>query len=1007
MTLMKYLTVFICVCMSKTYTMLGLDDRPDTLGVIPLSIARLFRVLQNDQDDDDEDDDNDVKSDDNDGKSDDDDGKSDGRSEGRRSNFGKFVGKFVVRVSALEIVGKNVKDLLLEWNSPDGPEIIGSTLKSPQQQQQQHLQQQQLQHQQHYQQQHHFDFSSISKHEATTAEQAALCLDSAIASRPVLDDEQERRHSHFLFTLHVCREIDSGQLHHHGCLHLLDLGSCGRHKDCGSTQSLTEVGNVISSILNGKQFIPHGSSQLTNLLKCMYLPSKIDHTSIIVHVSTSTKSYNQTLQVLHFASQLKKSLSRTRYASGMSNSTISSRSNTRHSDVDYSSSSEQSVDTVIFVANGKTVGKDPTVGVNCEKPTLNSTPPIAKIHLKNRKNRIASCEKDDLTSSVSSIRAQPPGRESIFRGELNVENEKSDNLHDEIVSNIFKNKTIENSLLTSGKTEVGGSNKELWVDGPKKNGSMNHSEKWIDGPIGEFWTTPHAGIHGISSPKIKKIYSALKNSKHKQNCCGLNAEKVSTVSDAQENVEVCPNNIAAEPSAEPFLVEASPEINAFHNFYTKYKQDLIQNDATSISRNHIAEIFSSRRSCCCKCHLDRKLNFKSPKRNSSKDKEGKHRLKKLENLTSKNCKSNKTDRTAKWVCNVQDSSFAKFSQLLHSRKELLKTFQSPKNKQNLKPILVEYFQNASPIATFDASTKTKDVRSSSSPPPDYSSCLLNNCDVMNNKTSIDQNYLGIMSDLKRLKPYKNLLSNVDDCFNCSMYNDDDNNNNNCLSLSTTFPDVTLNNVTEFRKSGPDGASCHDLFFEIDSSGLSMTDLNNSIHNSLKRNHTTKASSSHKHHKNGLNYSSTETIYIPNTNRLTTGRNEETSASNWRNYCQLKPNSTSSPSKSNDSPVKRDRCNIAMALLSCATRNKKRSSSNCRSKKPQNSLYSSFCLKPHNRNDNINDGIVDRDVPRYLVHGKRTVTVTHKTSCNGANNIRSVITSSPSNASNSFCNRTSR
>lgn len=63
------------------------------------------------------------------------------------------------------------------------------------------------------------------------------------------------------------------------------------------------------------------------------------------------------------------------------------------------------------------------------------------------------------------------------------------------------------------------------------------------------------------------------------------------------------------------------------------------------------------------------------------------------------------DRTAQWVKNIQDASSSRFVQLLHSRKELLRSFRVRRNTHSIsKAPTMDFIQSCQILATFDKPT---------------------------------------------------------------------------------------------------------------------------------------------------------------------------------------------------------------------------------------------------------------------------------------------------------------
>ncbi|XP_078089320.1 kinesin-like protein KIF26A [Mustelus asterias] len=322
------------VKLGKTYTMIGKDNSMQNLGVIPCAISWLFKLINE-----------------------------------RKEKTGT---RFSVRVSAVEIWGKdeNLRDLLSEvatGSLQDGQSPGVYLREDP-------ICGTQLQNQ--------------SELRAPTAEKAAYFLDAAIASRRTSRpdcDEEERRNSHMLFTLHIYqyrmeKSGKGGMSGGRSRLHLVDLGSCekvlskSRDGGGGLCLSLSALGNVILALVNGAKHVPYKDSKLTMLLR-ESLGNINCRTTMITHISDSPANYAETLTSIQLAARIHRMRKKkSKYASSSSGGESSceegrirrpphlrpfhSRTTALDpnlpvvgiaSDPDYSSSSEQSCDTVIYV----------------------------------------------------------------------------------------------------------------------------------------------------------------------------------------------------------------------------------------------------------------------------------------------------------------------------------------------------------------------------------------------------------------------------------------------------------------------------------------------------------------------------------------------------------------------------------------------------------------------------------------------------------------------------------
>ncbi|XP_029316539.1 kinesin-like protein KIF26A isoform X2 [Cottoperca gobio] len=341
------------VKLGKTYTMIGKDSSTQSLGIVPCAISWLFKLINE-----------------------------------RKEKTGT---RFSVRVSAVEIFGKDeeLKDLLSEVSTGSLHEGQSPGI---------HLREDpicgtQLQNQ--------------SELRAPTAEKAALFLDAAIAarstSRPNVEEE-ERRNSHMLFTLHIYqyrmeKSGKGGMSGGRSRLHLIDLGSCekvlskSRDGGGGLCLSLNALGNVIMALANGAKHVPYRDSKLTMLLR-ESLGNINCRTTMIAHISDSPANYTDSLTTIQLASRIHRMRKKkSKYASSSSGGESSCEEGrirrpphlrpfhprtvaldpdlpSMLSDPDYSSSSEQSCDTVIYVGPGGTAISDRELSDNEGPPAF-------------------------------------------------------------------------------------------------------------------------------------------------------------------------------------------------------------------------------------------------------------------------------------------------------------------------------------------------------------------------------------------------------------------------------------------------------------------------------------------------------------------------------------------------------------------------------------------------------------------------------------------------------------
>ncbi|XP_028293559.1 kinesin-like protein KIF26A isoform X1 [Gouania willdenowi] len=341
------------VKLGKTYTMIGKDSSTQNLGIVPCAISWLFKLINE-------------------------------RKE-------KTSTRFSVRVSAVEIFGKDeeLKDLLSEVSTGSLQEGQSPGI---------HLREDpicgtQLQNQ--------------SELRAPTADKAAFFLDAAIAARSTSKanvDEDERRNSHMLFTLHIYqyrmeKSGKGGMSGGRSRLHLIDLGSCekvlskSRDGGGGLCLSLNALGNVIMALANGAKHVPYRDSKLTMLLR-ESLGNINCRTTMIAHISDSSSNYAESLNTIQLASRIHRMRKKkSKYASSSSGGESSCEEDRIRrpphlrpfhprtvaldpdmpsllSDPDYSSSSEQSCDTVIYVGPGGTAISDRELSDNEGPPAF-------------------------------------------------------------------------------------------------------------------------------------------------------------------------------------------------------------------------------------------------------------------------------------------------------------------------------------------------------------------------------------------------------------------------------------------------------------------------------------------------------------------------------------------------------------------------------------------------------------------------------------------------------------
>ncbi|XP_076464900.1 uncharacterized protein LOC143296727 [Babylonia areolata] len=317
----------------KTHSMLGTDQSGATLGVMPCAIAWLFKLINEQKD--------------------------------------RTGARFSVRVSAVEVTGKNenLRDLLADV--AQGTEAAGVGTAPGVYLREDPICGTQLENQ--------------SELRAPSADKAALYLDAALATRSP-PEEEEGRCSHLLFTLNVYQyRIEKanraglpGVAGGRSRLHLIDLGSASKSRDPNNVSlSLSALGNVIMALLNGQRHVPHRDSKISQLLRDS-LGNVTCRTCMLAHVSSAVPHFNETLQVIQLAARIHRmKRRRTKFSSTSSEDSSTDESgkfrrpyrglrmgtlredvlySSSHSDPDYTSSSEQSCDTVIYLgANGQSL----------------------------------------------------------------------------------------------------------------------------------------------------------------------------------------------------------------------------------------------------------------------------------------------------------------------------------------------------------------------------------------------------------------------------------------------------------------------------------------------------------------------------------------------------------------------------------------------------------------------------------------------------------------------------
>ncbi|CAM4693560.1 unnamed protein product [Leuciscus chuanchicus] len=318
--------------LGKSYTMIGRDSSTQSLGVAPCAISWLFKLIEE-----------------------------------RKEKAGT---RFSIRVSAVEICGREevLRDLLADFSKGTSLDSQGAGISLKEDP----VCGSQLQNQ--------------SELRAYSAEKAAFFLDAALAARSTSRSdckEEDRWNSHMLFTLHISqyrmeKSTKAGMSGSHSRLHLLDLGSCEsdlshtRDGGIGQCLSLSALGNVILALANGAKHVPYRDSKLTMLLR-ESLGNINCRTTMIAHISDSPANYAESLTTVQLASRIHRMRKKkSKYASSSSGGESSCEEGhirrrpfyprtvaldpdhpaMLSSDPDYSSSSEHSCDTVIYVGPG-------------------------------------------------------------------------------------------------------------------------------------------------------------------------------------------------------------------------------------------------------------------------------------------------------------------------------------------------------------------------------------------------------------------------------------------------------------------------------------------------------------------------------------------------------------------------------------------------------------------------------------------------------------------------------
>ncbi|XP_022237874.1 uncharacterized protein LOC106478554 [Limulus polyphemus] len=380
--------------LGKTYTMIGQSSPIQELGVMPCAIAWLFKLITEQKE--------------------------------------KTGARFSVRASAIELTGRNekLKDLLCDFAvGTDIPANSPSLLLQSDSIYGTHL-------------------SNQSEIRAPTAEKAAFLLDAALAARSKIENEDEKRNSHFLFTLHVYQyRFEKGNRNGvaggRSRLSLIDLGSCEkvakpRDGDGSHSLSMSALGNVIIALFNGQKHVPYKESKLTQLLREV-LGSLTYRAVMIAHVSSDPEFYSETLSTIQLASRIHRLRRKKLRFPGAKSSESSGDdrgvcrpflkvhaigedvSKSGSSDPDYTSSSEQSCDTVIFVGErGAAMSNNHFTSHLLGRPAKKTTQSQQPFYSKHLKSALPSVTHSTFKNALINYEAGERNVRGVERPRLSV-----------------------------------------------------------------------------------------------------------------------------------------------------------------------------------------------------------------------------------------------------------------------------------------------------------------------------------------------------------------------------------------------------------------------------------------------------------------------------------------------------------------------------------------------------------------------------------------------------------
>ncbi|XP_076318268.1 uncharacterized protein LOC143229593 [Tachypleus tridentatus] len=358
--------------LGKTETMLGQGRGSQDVGIIPCAISWLFQLISDQKD--------------------------------------KSGSRFSVRVSAVEVAGKEqtIRDLLASATESGGKStdsfLQDDALLVPQ-------------------------LANLCALQVSSAEKTAYLLDVALSARQKQASDEDSLCSHFCFVLHVyqyraekgCKVGVTGGRSH---LYLFDFGSFDKHfkprdRTVSQTLSLPGLGSVLLALFNGQKHVPYRNENLTKLVT-MALGTLNCRAVMMVHISPSLERSAETLFIVQLASRLhrlrQKKLKQFFYQTSgkleskdvcqpcvKSDAVSEDETASRVSDSDYTSGSEQSCITAIFVGN---------TDISRERCSLNKekSQRVQKYFSKPSKSQTTSNEADPQLFTVDTKKLGVSGR---------------------------------------------------------------------------------------------------------------------------------------------------------------------------------------------------------------------------------------------------------------------------------------------------------------------------------------------------------------------------------------------------------------------------------------------------------------------------------------------------------------------------------------------------------------------------------------------------------------------